>query len=125
MVRSAFKLVWLVSGYFCVAIAAVGIVLPLLPTVPFLLLAAFCFSKSSPKLYNALINHHRFGPPIVDWQNHGVIQTKYKCLALIMMWLMVSYSLIMVIDSWVLRSAVLIVVLAVSVFIITRPGQRA
>ena len=59
----------------------VGVVLPLLPTVPFLLLAAFCFAKSSPKLHAWLTEHPKFGPMITDWQNHGRIRRPAKRMA--------------------------------------------
>ena len=55
-------------GFICVALALVGVVLPLLPTVPFLLLATFFFANSSERLHGWIIGHPRFGPMIVDWQ---------------------------------------------------------
>ncbi|WP_240512187.1 YbaN family protein [Pseudoruegeria sp. SK021] len=55
--------------------------LPLLPTVPFMILAAYCFGKSSPKLHFWIINHPVFGPHIEDWQHRGAIRKKAKWLA--------------------------------------------
>ncbi|MQY41863.1 DUF454 family protein [Epibacterium sp. SM1969] len=65
-------------GVLCVACAAVGVILPLLPTVPFLLLAAFFFSRSSSRLHNWLLGHNTFGPIIVDWQQSGAIRPGAK-----------------------------------------------
>lgn len=69
---------WAIGGGLCVALATIGVVLPLLPTVPFLLLAAFCFARSSENLHNWLINHDKFGPPIEDWNRHGAISLRAK-----------------------------------------------
>jgi len=72
---------WATAGCLCVALAVIGVVLPLLPTVPFLLLAACCFARSSERLHNWLINHEKFGPPIEDWNRHGAISLRAKRLA--------------------------------------------
>ena len=69
------------GGFLAVGLGAVGIVLPLLPTTPFLLLAAFCFARSSERLHDWLINHPTFGPPILDWRDRGAIGRKAKILA--------------------------------------------
>ncbi|MBI1394282.1 MAG: DUF454 family protein [Alphaproteobacteria bacterium] len=74
---------WLGAGWLFVAIGAVGAVVPLLPTTSFLLLAAFCFSRSSPRLHHWLISHPTFGPPIRDWREHGAIRRSAKALALL------------------------------------------
>ena len=72
---------WLICGWICVALGAVGAVLPLMPTVPFLLGAAYCFERGSPRLHAWLMSHPRFGPPLVDWNHHGVIRWPAKLLA--------------------------------------------
>ncbi|WP_299644579.1 YbaN family protein [uncultured Ruegeria sp.] len=69
---------WAGLGLLCVAMAAVGVVLPLLPTVPFLLLAAFFFARSSSRLHNWLVSHQLFGPLILDWQSSGAIRPVAK-----------------------------------------------
>jgi uncharacterized membrane protein YbaN (DUF454 family) len=72
---------WGVAGGVCVALGAVGIVLPLLPTTPLLLLAAFCFARSSPRLHDWLVNHMHLGPPIRAWRAHGAVSRASKWLA--------------------------------------------
>ena len=69
---------WATLGLFCVALAMIGVALPLLPTVPFLLLAAFFFARSSSRLHNWLISHQTFGPLILDWQTSGAIRPAAK-----------------------------------------------
>ena len=66
-------------------LAVVGLFLPLLPTVPFLLLAAWAASYSSPKLSNWLENHSRLGPPITAWRRGGVVSRRAKWMATICM----------------------------------------
>jgi hypothetical protein len=56
--RKVTRLFWLVLGFICVGLGAIGIVLPILPTTPFVLAAAGCFCKSSPKMYNWLLNNY-------------------------------------------------------------------
>jgi len=75
------RYLWALLGLVCVIIAVIGMFLPFLPTVPFLLLAAFFFARSSKRLHDWLLNHPRFGPPIIDWQERGVISRQSKWLS--------------------------------------------
>jgi uncharacterized protein len=68
-------------GVLLVVIGFIGAFLPLLPTTPFLILAAGCFARSSPRLENWLLNHPRFGPVLQNWRAHGAIPRKAKVLA--------------------------------------------
>ena len=74
---------WLliVVGWLFVATGVVGIVLPGLPTTPFLLLAAFCFSKGSERVHDWLVAHPRLGTPIREWREHGAISRRAKVAA--------------------------------------------
>ena len=75
------RIVWLILGLLSVALGVIGIILPLLPTVPFMLLATFCFARSSDRLHDWLLNHPKFGPAIVDWQTNGAINPTAKRFA--------------------------------------------
>ncbi|MDY8110485.1 YbaN family protein [Fulvimarina sp. 2208YS6-2-32] len=79
------RFLWLVLGGSSVVLAAIGAVLPLLPTTPFLILAAFAFSKSSPRLERWLIAHPRFGGAIRNWREERAIGRKPKWLATLVM----------------------------------------
>lgn len=79
------RVVLLVLGFVFVGLAALGVVLPLLPTTPFLLLAAGCFARSSARFYRALLGNRIFGPLIRDWREHGAIPRRAKILAITLM----------------------------------------
>ncbi|MBY0369161.1 YbaN family protein [bacterium] len=68
-------------GWLSLALGVIGVFLPVLPTTPFILLAAFLFSKGSPRLHAWLCASPVFGPSITDWQEHGIISPKAKALA--------------------------------------------
>ncbi|MEQ1688690.1 MAG: YbaN family protein [Sphingopyxis sp.] len=72
---------WLASGIISVALGTIGIALPLLPTVPFYILAAFCFARSNAAWEARLLAHPRFGPHITAWRTKGAISRKGKLAA--------------------------------------------
>ncbi|HEX8261901.1 MAG TPA: YbaN family protein [Allosphingosinicella sp.] len=76
------RLLYLGLGFAAVALGTLGIVLPLLPTVPFMLLAAFFFARSSPRLEAWIVEHPRFGPHVRAWRDRGAISRAGKRAAL-------------------------------------------
>lgn len=76
------RLFYLLAGFASLVFGGVGIFVPLLPTVPFIILAAFCFARSSPALEQRLIEHPHFGPHIRNWRESGAITRKGKRAAL-------------------------------------------
>ncbi|WP_373492228.1 YbaN family protein [Parasphingorhabdus sp.] len=72
---------FLVAGLVSVALGGIGIILPLLPTVPFMILAAFCFANSSPRLETWLVDHHIFGGHIRNWRERRAITRRGKWAA--------------------------------------------
>lgn len=82
------RLIYLGVGWLSVGMAIAGVILPILPTTPMLLVAVWAFSRSSPELAERIRAHKVFGPPIRDWQDNGVISLKAKALALGIMTLM-------------------------------------
>jgi hypothetical protein len=96
------KYVWIGLGWLFVILGVVGIVLPLLPTTPFLLVAAICFSRGSQRMHDWLINHPTLGPPIVNWQTNRTITRKIKVVALFSMAGLFGISLLLGINEKVL-----------------------
>ena len=108
-------------GWICVGLGVIGIFLPLLPTTPFILLAAALFARSSPRFERWLIEHPRFGKPLNDWRRDGAIGRSAKILAISMM--AVSYLVLWLFGSpiiWV-RLLVAGILLCCAAFILTRP----
>lgn len=68
-------------GWLFLLVGIVGIFVPLLPTTPFLLLAAYCFARSSKRLHDWLLEHPQLGPPLRDWERAHVIRRGPKMLA--------------------------------------------
>lgn len=120
MLKQIKKPLWFALGLLSLLLAVLGVVLPLLPTTPFLILAAFCFSQSSEKAHQWLVNHNFFGPLINDWQQYGKIRRKVKVVALSTMALMPILSLVLGAPQWAVwvQTGVLLMVAS---FIITRP----
>lgn len=118
------RTLWTIAGWLSFTLGFVGAFLPLLPTVPFMLLATYCFARGSERFHEWLITHPRFGPPILDWQERGTISRKAKIMAGITIGLTFSISVALGLKPSLL--AVQAVVLAcVCLFLFTRPeGPR-
>jgi uncharacterized membrane protein YbaN (DUF454 family) len=84
---------WAALGLACVVLGLVGVVLPGLPTTPFLILAAACFVRSSQTLYDRLLAHRRFGPLVRDYRDGLGVPARVKALALGLMWVFVLFAL--------------------------------
>ncbi|WP_157216393.1 YbaN family protein [Flavisphingomonas formosensis] len=77
----AVRIGWLLLGFVCVALGFIGALLPLMPTTIFLILAAGCFARSSPRLEAWLLDHPRFGPTLRAWRRDGAIPKQAKIAA--------------------------------------------
>lgn len=117
------RLVFVLAGWLAFALGLIGIFLPLLPTVPFMLLAAFCFARGSLRFHDWLVDHPRFGPPIRDWREQGAISPAGKRAAMAAIGASLALSLALGVAPHIL--AIQVGVLAcVSLFILTRPAGR-
>ncbi len=102
------------TGWLSVALGVVGIFLPVLPTTPFLLLAAACFVRSSRRFYNWLVMHPRLGPWFRDYLEGNGVPLKGKVYSIIAMWLSIALSCWLVPMPWaragMLTSATLVTI---------------
>ncbi|QCI95341.1 YbaN family protein [Novosphingobium sp. EMRT-2] len=96
---------WTGAGLAFVAIGTVGAFLPLLPTVPFLLLAAFCFAKGNPAWEQRLLDHPKYGPALRQWRERRAISRRAKKAALIAMAISVGITALIAGWPWVLVPA--------------------
>ena len=114
------RLVWFGVGIGCVVLAGLGVALPLLPTTPFLLLAAFAFARSSERWHDWLLGHRLFGPIIDDWRRHGAIDRRAKIVSIMSM--AAVYGISLALDLGAVVLVVQAVVLALSAaFVLSRP----
>ena len=100
------RLLYLCLGFASVALGTAGIFLPLLPTVPFMLLAAFFFARSSPRLEARILDHPRFGPHVRAWRERGAISRAGKRAALAAFAFSAVLGLVLLPFPWLLVPAV-------------------
>ena len=113
------------GGIICLSLGIIGIILPILPTTPFLLLAAACFSRSSERFYNWLLNNRILGSYIRNYREGKGMPKKVKIFTISMLWitiLLTSFIFIQII--WV-RYVLIIIAIAVTIHIILiRPKKK-
>ncbi len=121
MLTRAARLTWLVVGLLSLSLAALGVALPLLPTTPFILVAAVAFSRSSNRLHDWLVNHDVFGSLIDNWRRHGAISKRAKAVSVASMVVLLAISLATAVPTAAIVLQI-IVLGAAAVFILTRPA---
>jgi len=89
------RIFWAVTGGLSLTLGIIGIILPLLPTVPFILLAAYCFARSFNPFHNWLLAHRHFGPMILDWRTSGAIRKRGKIAATVSIVAVFTFSLVL------------------------------
>ena len=108
-------------GLVALALGIVGMFLPVLPTVPFLLVALWAFSQSSERLHRWLIAHPRLGPPLLAWQRHGAISRRSKVLAVLAMTASAAWLVFLADVALWARLAALAVIAYGLWFVLSRP----
>jgi uncharacterized membrane protein YbaN (DUF454 family) len=96
------RAIWITLGALALLLGAFGVVLPVLPTTPFVILAAFFFGKSSPAVESWLLENRTFGPMIADWREHGAIRLKYKIISATAMIALLGFSYVMGVKTGIL-----------------------
>ncbi len=114
------RLMWRTVGFVALASGAVGIVLPLVPTTPFLLVAAYAFQRSSPRLHTWLHTHSHFGPIIENWRRSGSIDRRTKGIAVLAMIATPLVTWYLGASPWILGLQGVLLAGA-ALFVLTRP----
>ncbi|MHC4375891.1 MAG: YbaN family protein [Planctomycetota bacterium] len=122
---SASRLLLSVLGLVFVGLGTLGVFLPLLPTTPFLLLAAACFARSSPRMHGWLVGSPLLGPLLLDWERHGAIALRAKWTCTVLLLGAISWPVATGKVTGVLLAILAVTVTGVLSFIWTRPHGPA
>ncbi len=112
------KIILIVAGGIFLCLGIIGIVLPVLPTTPFILLAAGCFMRSSRRLYAWLTDHRILGPYIDNWCRFHAVTKKSKLISIILLWTVMLGTIIFGVSVLWLRLMLLCVALAVTIHLL-------
>ncbi|EYD75436.1 hypothetical protein Rumeso_03006 [Rubellimicrobium mesophilum DSM 19309] len=115
------RLLWTAFGWVALALGAIGVLLPVMPTTPFILLAAFAFGKGSPAMRRRLERSRHFGPAIRDWEERGAIQPRHKALACALMGCSLVGAVVLALPTGVVAVQALTMGGA-ALYILTRPS---
>jgi len=108
------KSLWVVGGTACIGLAILGIFLPVLPTTPFLLLAAFCYGRGSERFYHWLVERSPFGIYIRNYRDGQGIPLKHKVATIALLWLTIGISIGFIVTTWWVKTLLAIVAIGVT-----------
>lgn len=114
-VRSLF----LIAGFLFVIIGVVGIFLPILPTTPFLLLAAACFARSSNRFYSWLVNNRLFGTYIKSYRENKAIPLKVKLFTVLFLWIVMLITVIFAVEILWIKVILILIAILVTLHVFT------
>ena len=115
----------ILGGHVSLVLGIIGILVPLLPTTPFLLLAAACYIRGSKSLYNWLINHRVFGAYIKNYREGRGISLKLKIVLITLIWITIPLSAIFIIEKLSIRGILFAIAVIVSILIFQLPTHDA
>lgn len=115
---------FIILGTIFVGWGVAGIFLPLVPTTPFLLLAAACYARGSVRFYNWLLNNKYLGSYIKDWRTGRGIPLHAKIITCLLIAVAFGYSIIFVVHSPIFEVALILLAIGMSLYIVTRPTRR-
>lgn len=113
------------TGSLCVLLGVIGIFLPLLPTTPFMLLAAACFARSSRRFHEWLLANRTFGPLIHEWEQHRSIPRRTKLTAIALMSAMLAVSIVLFVKPGWLQLLLAAGGVALAIWIYRIPSRNA
>lgn len=117
-VRSAWmRGLLMAAGWVCVVLGLAGVFLPLLPTTPFLILAAACFARSSPRFHAWLLANRTFGPLIHQWEKSRTIPRRTKLIAIAMMAVTLGASIVFFVKPLALKLGLVVFGLALAIWL--------
>ncbi|RNF34683.1 YbaN family protein [Paracoccus methylarcula] len=114
------NIIWYFTGILALGLGAIGVILPVMPTVPFLLVAAWAFARSSPRLRQRILDHATYGPYVRAWQERGAIGRTAKLWAVAAMSTGVAMAIWIGLPLWLVAMQITICA-AVGLYVVTRP----
>ena len=111
----------LLSGFIAVVLGVIGIFLPVLPTVPFLLLAAACFARSSDRFFNWLVDHAHLGPMVKPYLDGNGLRAKTKIKAIMLIWVSIAFSIYLLEGKYWIQAILILVASGVSIYLVRLP----
>ena len=118
------RVLLMIAGTVSLIFAIIGLVLPLIPTTPFLLLTAACYCRSSERLYNWLITNKWFGEYIKNYREGKGIPLKTKIFALTILWVTIGISALLLVPIFIVQVILLVIAIAVSIHILRLPTYK-
>lgn len=114
----AIRLILIISGTLAVGLGILGIFLPVLPTTPFLLLAAACYARSSERFYSWLLNNPWFGEYIRNYREGKGVRLRHKLISITLLWLLISYSALFVVPHLWVKIILYLIAVAVTIHLL-------
>ncbi|MBQ8674241.1 MAG: YbaN family protein [Bacteroides sp.] len=119
------KVLYISLGSLCLALGVIGIFLPLLPTTPFLLLAAALYFRSSPRLYGWLLQQRHLGPYIRNFREHRAIPLRAKIISVVLVWITMGYCICFLLSAWWCQLLLLLLAIAITWHILSFKTLRS
>lgn len=119
------RLIYAGLGIAFLVLGIIGIFLPLLPTTPFLLLAAACFARASRRMHHWMLNHAVFGAIILEWRQHHAIPWQAKRFGMLLMAVSMTVSIVFFLTDWRARLALAVFGVALSLVLWRIPSRDA
>ena len=113
------RTVLMIAGFLFVALGIIGIFLPVMPSIPFLIVASICFSKSSKKFHNLLLNNKWVGPHIKNYHENNGIKVKTKILSIIFQWAGILFTSIFLVHNFFGRILMVIIATGATIYIVS------
>lgn len=113
------KILLIILGFISLVLGILGIFLPVLPTTPFLLLTAWCWLRSSDKLYIKLMNHRKLGPYISDFINEKSIPLRTKIWSITLLWITILLSIVFAVENIYIRILLFVIAIGVTIHILS------
>jgi len=115
------RLLFTILGTLFLGIGCIGLILPILPTTPFLILAAACYVRGSYRIYRWMMRNRLFGEFIRNYLEGKGITSRQKVFTLALLWLMIAITIFYMIENIIIRLLLLTIALAVSIHIVKIP----